>query len=469
MTTLLELVTRSRGAVVVDGRWFSVSDLMARAERVAGGLRQRGLGPNEGVLLVDDGTGADLLSGLLGTWWRGARPVVLAGTAGPAEMARVRAQSGAQLVVGAAARPGEELTSTYAELRDCDARPPGPECRPNHFALDIVTSGTTGTPKCVTFTHAALHRNVMSFADRLDLGRDDVLYTPLPLSIAGVVGMVLLPGLAAGATVHLSRLTGPNLALAPRHLREHQPTLLYGVPYMFEFMARQRELAGCTRLRWAVCSSAPLPETTFDRVWRHFGVPPRSSYCLAEAGTVTLNTSDDPEVLRTTVGEPLDGTSVILEPLDTELDESGTSGRIVVGGASPAAGYRSGRRLVPFPDGVVRTQDRGSFLGPNLAVLGRLDDVIQVAGHNVDLAHVRRVLLECPGLGEFAVVVDQHRHLGAVPVLVAEAGSLTATSEQVIEYCRRSLREVEVPREVRTVVKLVRTATGKVRADQGVR
>ncbi|MEV0461142.1 class I adenylate-forming enzyme family protein, partial [Catellatospora methionotrophica] len=346
--------------------------------------------------------------------------------------------------------------AAYADLLAHPGRAVAQVCDPQDAALDVFSSGTTGQAKCVSFSHGALWRNVRAYADRLALSGRDVLYSPLPLSLAGVLGMVLLPGLLAGASVHLGRLGGAQAAWAGRQLDAAEPTLLYGVPYTFEILARQRAPRRTAALRWAVCSSAPLPAATFDRVHAHLGVPPRSSYCLVEAGTVTVNTSADLDELRHTVGGVLDGVELTLEPA------ADGAGRIVIGGTSCGSGYRHDGVLRPFPGGAVRTNDLGRLAGGQLVVTGRVDEVIQVAGQSVDLAHLSRVLADCPGLGDHAVVVDQHEQLGTVPVLLVETGSTTASAAELLAFCRARLRAVEVPRQVRFVDTIARTATGKV-------
>ncbi|KAB8161724.1 AMP-binding protein [Streptomyces sp. 3MP-14] len=463
--TLLELLRRSRGSVVVDGRRHSATELVAAARGAAAGLAARGLGRDDGVLLVDDGGGVELLASLLGAWWVGARPAVVAASAEPDALRAIRDQTGAALLVRAGPSP-EGDAAAYAELLAADAASaPAERCRPGDIALDIASSGTTGTPKCVSFSHAGLANNVGAYARRLELTGDDVLYSPLPLSVAGVLGMVLLPGLLAGATVHVGRLGGARIAKAHRQVRLVRPTLVYGVPYMYEVLARGGPGDGYDALRWAICSSAPLPGATFDRVSEHLGVPPRSSYCLAEAGTVTLNTSSDPATLRETVGEPLDGMTVRVEP----AADGSSGGRIVVGGSGHGVGYREAGVLRPFPDGEVRTSDLGTLDGGTLTLAGRADQVIQVAGQNVDLSHVHRLVSGCPGLGDFALLVEAHPRLGPVPVLVAESRSLSVSPRQVLAFCRSVLRDVEVPREVRVVAELPRTDTGKVRLTSGGR
>lgn len=461
--TLLELLRVSQGAVVMDGIRYRASDLVAGARAAAADLRARGTQAGEGLVLVDDGGGAQLLSILMGTWWIGARATVLSGSASEAEVSSTVRQSGAKLVVRHEPSSDREGPS-FADLMAGHAGASGADsCEPAAIALDIASSGTTGSPKCVSFTHDSLSSNVRAIADRLELTADDVLYSPLPLSLAGVLGMVVLPGLLAHSEVHVGRLSGAHIASARKQLRVVRPTLLYGVPYVYEILAGSSGWADHGGLRWAICSSAPLPRSTFDRVRAQLGVPPRSSYCLAEAGTVTLNTCDDMDELRTTVGEPLDGVEVEVEPLGPGRQE----GRLIVGGSGCGAGYRRMGELEPFPGGKIHTSDLGFFRNGRLTVTGRLDEVVQVAGENVDLAHVRRVVGQCPGLGEFAVTVSRHERLGLVPVLLAEARTLTVSPREVIAFCRSVLRDAEVPREMRVVDEIPRTATGKVRTSTG--
>lgn len=459
--TLLEMVSSSRGSVVVDGARIAATDLVSKAATAAVGLRARGVGRGQGVVLVDDGDGVDVLAALLGAWWVGARPSIVAGTVSASELTAVRQQTGATLVVRGVAEPGDPAVA-FADLRRTGP-PFEPVCEPEDGALDVMSSGTTGRPKCVSFTHRALATNVAAIARRLELTQQDVLYSPLSLSIAGVVGMVLLPGLLAGSTVHLGRLSGAQVARAHKQLDTTQPTLVYGVPYLYEILAGRPGTAGCANLRWAICSSAPLPESTFHRAWQSLGTPVRSSYCLVEAGTVTLNTCTDVDALRTTVGEPVDGVEVRIVP----LDDGDRVGRVVVGGNSCGSGYRNAGELTDFADGEVWTNDLGFLADGLLTITGRADEVIQVAGQNVDLARIRELVSHCPGLGDFAVIAGQHERLGRVPILVADGNTLRVPPRDVIAYCRSVLRDVEVPREVRVVDGISRTATGKVRLFDG--
>ncbi|MEV0456637.1 AMP-binding protein, partial [Catellatospora methionotrophica] len=99
--TLLDLARASTGTVVVDGARLAAADLVAAARPAAAALHERGVRPGDGVLLVDDGSGADLLAAMLGVWWVGGRASVLPAGAQAAHRAAVLRQTGAVLTVSA--------------------------------------------------------------------------------------------------------------------------------------------------------------------------------------------------------------------------------------------------------------------------------------------------------------------------------------------------------------------------------
>ncbi len=107
------------------------------------------------------------------------------------------------------------------------------------------------------------------------------------------------------------------------------------------------------------------------------------------------------------------------------------------------------------------TSDYGSLEGGVLRLHGRADTVIQVAGQNVDVAAIHDAMAACPGIKDYSVVVDHDDALGQVPVLlVAEAGC-RATIEQILDFCRNALPAAAVPRSVRFVDRITRSAAGK--------
>ena len=101
-----------------------------------------------------------------------------------------------------------------------------------------------------------------------------------------------------------------------------------------------------------------------------------------------------------------------------------------------------------------------------LTIDGRLRDMIISGGENISPAEIERVLLECPDIGEAAVVGRPDPRWGeaAVAVVVAAPGA-SLTRERVLGVCAGRLARFKQPKDVLVVDALPRTALGKVRKE----
>jgi long-chain acyl-CoA synthetase len=100
---------------------------------------------------------------------------------------------------------------------------------PSDLATLVYTSGTTGVPKGVELTHGNLVHNAQTAVELLPLGRDDVSIVYLPLAHV-LQRVTLYAGLVAGGRA----VYAERLADLPRYMREVRPTLLAGVPRVYE-------------------------------------------------------------------------------------------------------------------------------------------------------------------------------------------------------------------------------------------
>lgn len=252
-------------------------------------------------------------------------------------------------------------------------RPDDPAAPVEHddVALLVSTSGSTGDPRGVHWTRAALHHSVTSLHDRLGGPGDWLLALPVT-SAAGL--MALVRTAVAGTTAH----TLPSLAgAAPfsvadvvdcaTRARAHARRLYVSlIDEQARRLASSTEgLAVLTSLDAVLLGGGPVDDVA-QRLRDH-GVPVVTSYGMTETcGGCVYD------------GRPLPGVGV-------DIDHQG---RITINGPVVSPGYRLRRDDDAFRDGAFITRDIGVMQDGILRVQGRIDDAVKVDGVLVDLGTV---------------------------------------------------------------------------------
>src|SRR2546421_2498952 len=191
-------------AVVADGRETSYRELDGLSFRLAGRLREMGVGTDT-VVALHVVRSLDMLVGLLGILRAGGAYLPIDPALPPARVAAILASARPPVVVshrGLARR----LPPGNAVVLDVDVEPlpaPGPPrdlpaARPDALAYVIYTSGSTGTPKGIMVTHRALLDRAVAKRDRYGLGVGDRMlqFTTLAFDAAGAE---IYPALLSGA------------------------------------------------------------------------------------------------------------------------------------------------------------------------------------------------------------------------------------------------------------------------------
>jgi O-succinylbenzoic acid--CoA ligase len=257
---------------------------------------------------------------------------------------------------------------------------------PTDAAVSVQTSGSTGEPKGVLLSAAALQASAESTLARL--GGSGHWLCALPAThIAGLQVLVrsivadctpVMLDLAAGfdpeafaaATVRLFAATSGRryTALVPTQLRR---ILHAGGAVVDAARAYTAILVGGAAVPAELIRQAAAAEL---KVVTTYG-------CTETAGGCVYD------------GRPLDGVSVRI----------GGDGRIQVSGPVLASGYRTATEDVVFSDPWFTTEDLGQFDGDGrLIVLGRVDDVVISGGHNVPLHALEAVIATHPDVREVA-------------------------------------------------------------------
>lgn len=470
-------------AVEVDGVALSQAELDDRAARIGGWLREQGVRPGDRVLLAG-GSSVELVAAYLGILRARATMVPADPASTPDELAQLVAASGA--VAAWAAGPAREALTAGTGLRfvaslspDGDDRPSvadavaadaplEPAGVPEDVAVLAYTSGTTGRPKGVPLTHAALLASLRGAMGAWRWSAGDVLVHGLPLSHQHGLSGVQMTLLAGSRAVLLPRFDPEALC---RTIERVGASVLFAVPAMYERLLAWDGLgaADLSSLRLWVSGSAPLSPALARRVADALGEAPLERYGSTETG---LSVSMPYEGARRigSVGLPLPGLEVAIRGDGNRPAGPGEDGEIVLRGPQVFGGYWEDEEATAeaFADGGwFRTGDVGR-LDPadgSLEITGRLKEMIVTGGLNVYPREVELVLEEHPAVDEAAVAGVPSERWGeeVVGFVVAPA---EVDEEDVLGHARARLSAYKCPKRILTVEAVPRSETGKVQRNQ---
>jgi malonyl-CoA/methylmalonyl-CoA synthetase len=417
-----------------------------------------------------------------GVWRAGGIAVPLAVSHPPAELEYAIGDADAVIVVAHAdyaevLRPlAEAHGARFLLVGDAFAAEPRdlPSVDEARRAMMLYTSGTTGRPKGVVWTHANLRAQLETLSDAWGWRADDRTLLVLPLHhVHGIVN-VLSCALWNGAVCEIQPKFDAEATWA--RIESGALTVFMAVPTVYgrliaawegaEPARRERLSAACRRLRLMVSGSAALPVSTLER-WRQIsGHTLLERYGMTEIGMALSNPLHG-ERRPGSVGLPLPGVEVRLVDEEGGEVEPGAPGEIEVRGPgvfleywrrpeATAEAFRAGRWF--------RTGDVAVVEGGYYRILGRRSvDIIKTGGFKVSALEIEEVLRTHPAIAECAVVgVDDAEWGERVCAAVELRGGGGLTLDELQPWARERLAPYKLPRALLPVASLPRNAMGKV-------
>jgi len=461
-----------RRVAVIDAEQGEITyaHLLARAERVARGLRSSGVvsGDRVGVLCRNH---TNAVAAMVGAGLIGADAVLANTGMSAAQLTAVADEQRLTALVhddeflevvtglpGTVTRIDEGALA--AMIRDALA---GALPRPEREGRTIVlTSGTTGTPKGAQRRTPKGFGPLASIIDRIPLHTGDRVLIAAPLFHTwGYAALQLC--FALRATVVLQRRFDP--AATHDALVEHGCGVLFAVPVMLRRMldvARSRPPAAWPALRVVAASGSALPGGLATRFMDAYGDVLYNLYGSTEASWASIATPADMRRAPSTAGRPPHGTRLAILDRDGAPVAPGQVGRIFVGNDMLFEGYTSGAKRESH-DGMLATGDLGHVDSGLLFVDGREDDMIISGGENVYPSETEDLIARLPQVREVAVigVPDEEYGQRLAAFLVLHRGE-RLDADAVREYVRHYLARFCVPRDIYFLDALPRNATGKV-------
>jgi fatty-acyl-CoA synthase len=336
--------------------------------------------------------------------------------------------------------------------------------------LLLYTSGTTGRPKGVIITKRNAWSTSMNFSFIGEIAARDVVLCDVPLfHVAGLCGLAAA-SLLKGATLLLSDRFVPGKALALMSDPAYAITHYFAVPQMAQVLHNDPDYAksDLTRLKAIISGGAPVPPSLVE-AYSKDGVMLVAGYGLSEAGTA-FGVPADKDVIAAkpnSSGVPaLMIEARIVGPDGKDVPEGGV-GEVWLRGPSVSPGYwrqPEATAKVFSEDGWYKTGDAGRRDADGFyEIVDRWKDMYISGGENVYPAEVEDALLRLDGVAEAGVVGVPDARWGEVgcAFVVLHKGS-KVTEADVIAYARERLARYKVPKSVRFVDALPRTASGKI-------
>jgi long-chain acyl-CoA synthetase len=333
------------------------------------------------------------------------------------------------------------------------------------------TGGTTGLSKGAALSHRNLVANTEQFkafmSDAMRPG-EEVIVTAIPLYHIFALMVNFITYFSVGAENWL--VANPrDAADFMANLKAARPSIFLGVNTLYASLIQHPQLAEVdwSRLRLSGGGGAAIVRTVSERWKAITGSFIREGYGLSETSPVLSFNPSFIDEFNGTTGLPLPSTDIrLLDDKDQEV-AAGEAGEICVKGPQVMRGYweqPEANASAFTADGYFRTGDIGMFDAKGfLKIVDRKKDMIIVSGFNVYPNEVEAVATACTGVTECACVgVPDEKTGEAVELFVVKAPQSALTEQDVIAHCRAGMVAYKVPKIVRIVEALPKSAVGKI-------
>jgi long-chain acyl-CoA synthetase len=471
-----------RTAVIVGDRTVSFGELDGLVDRLAAGLRERGVQRGDRVAIMLPNR-IDAVVAIEGTLRAGAAIMPINPTAKHDRVTDLLQRSEAAMLLCDAERAGEVETAVSAvgevpwfsslEAVSSDGAAPRETPGDDDLAALMHTSGSTGGPKGVMHCHSGLGFVTDSIVEYLEVTPEDRILNLLPLSFGYGLSHLLIC-MRSGATLVLE----PGVGLPGKIvklLEDQEITGLPGVPTVFQLLLTLRGLADrpLPHLRLLTSAGAALPGPAIEEVRRTF---PNALLYVMYGQTECIRTCylppDQLDIRPSSVGVPIPGTDTWIEDDEGNEVGPGVVGELIVRGPHVMQGYwrnpeatapriregrQPGERVLASND-LFRTDEEGY-----LYFVGRRDDIIKSRGEKVPPREVEEVLHIDQGIKEAAVVGVPDRLLGeAVHAHVSPHEGEELDPAALKRLCAEHLEDYMVPQRIVIHDELPRNNNGKI-------
>lgn len=317
-----------------------------------------------------------------------------------------------------------------------------------------LTSGTTAAPRAIRFRSNQLLADCNQICDTMDISDDDLNFGVIPVSHSYGFSNLLTPLIARGVPMVVSRDRTPRAVL--NEISRTRATVFPGTPVFFQAFCDVRDVPLLPKLRLCISAGAPLSSAIAKKFLEQFRQPIHSFYGASECGGICYDrygtTFEDGFV-----GQPMPGVEVKL------INPEETASQIRVRSSAVSDGYFPEPDEQKLGNGVFVPDDLLARRDSALKIVGRVSDVINVAGKKVNPAEVEAHLLRFNGVRD-AVVFGRPTGAGLRNEEVAACvlASPDVRESDLLRFCRTALSAWQVPKRIFVVDVIPTNERGKI-------
>jgi fatty-acyl-CoA synthase len=348
----------------------------------------------------------------------------------------------------------------------------------NQAASMCYTSGTTGNPKGVVYSHRSIFLHTMAgmISDGIGIRESDRILPVVPMFHANAWGLAHV-GVATGASLIMP---GPNMAPKPLAdlIVEEKVTVAAGVPTIW--MGVLPELVGrdVSALRALPCGGSAVPRALSEQYREQVGMPIMQAWGMTETSPVATvgmtkskfvgRSEDELADLRSTIGLPLFGVSLrVVDPatLEPVAPDGEARGEIQAQGPWIASSYYNDDRSAESftDDGWLRTGDVATVDAEGyMRIVDRTKDVVKSGGEWISSVELENELMAHPKVAEAAVIGVKHPKWQERPMacVVVKPGE-ELSKDEVIEFLTPRVAKWWLPDDVVFIDEIPKTSVGK--------
>lgn len=304
------------------------------------------------------------------------------------------------------------------------------------IAFEKLTSGSTGTPRVIPWSHENLLIDGFQIMKTMGIHPSDLQLGLIPLGHSYGMGSLVLPLLLQGTTIALAPEFVPTQI--PGWIQKWKLTVFPSVPAILQLLSASPSIRSLAPLRTIISAGARLEGESARLFHKKFGLRIHNFYGSTETGGIAYDRTGRATEEGRAIGKPLKGVTITLNP----------QGRIRV--KSGAVAIRGGSHLMA---------DTGYWnTCQELVLTGRLRPPINVGGKKIFPAEIEKHLREMKGVGEIWVgSIEEKQRDYLVVALESQQSEL-----EIYKQLGRYLPDWKIPKKIRVLTEFPRTIRGKI-------